>query len=623
MLVSEKHKKQKKLRHAEYYDMTSIFDNLYAESKNGKVFTNLMDTIQSEENIKLAYRNIKKNKGSTTAGVDKLTIRNLEKISDDKFVATVKRKLAFYKPKPVKRVEIPKPNGKTRPLGIPAMWDRIVQQCILQVLEPICEAKFFERSNGFRPNRSVEHAMAQCYKMVQQCGLHFVVDIDIKGFFDNVNHSKLKKQIWEMGIRDKQLICIISEMLKAPIVKPNGCIEFPDKGTPQGGICSPLFSNIVLNELDWWIASQWENLPMHNEYSMPPSSNGTPGRTYINRLLKQSKLKEMYIVRYADDFKIFCRKRSDADKVFIAIKQWLEDRLKLQISEEKSKVINLKRSYSEFLGFKLKAVKKNNSYVVKSHMSDTAIERETDKLINQVVKIQNPSEVKKSALAINLYNSMVWGIHNYYRYATHISLDGRKISRRVDTVLKNRMRNRLKHYGTLEIGYIKKKYGMSKQLRFVNNRPICPIGYVKTKNPLYKKKKICKYTADGREEIHKSLKINMTILHRLMRVSEVNESVEFMDNRISLYAAQIGKCAISKQALEFEDINCHHIIPKEYGGKDNYSNLIIVHKHVHVLLHAKTPETINAYLNLIMPDSKMLIKINKLRTQAKLEEISL
>ncbi|MDD3833576.1 MAG: group II intron reverse transcriptase/maturase [Oscillospiraceae bacterium] len=620
MLVS---KKQKKLRHAEYYDMTTVFDNLYAESKSGKVFTGLMKIIQSEENIKLAYRNIKRNSGSMTAGADKLTIRNLEKISEDKFIATVQRKLAFYKPKPVRRVEIPKPNGKTRPLGIPAIWDRIVQQCILQVLEPICEAKFFERSNGFRPNRSTEHALAQCYKMVHQYGLHFVIDIDIKGFFDNVNHTKLKKQMWDMGIRDKQLLCIISEMLKAPIVMPDGHMELPEKGTPQGGLCSPLFSNIVLNELDWWIASQWENLPMHNKYSMPQSMNGTLCRGYINRLLKKSNLKEMYIIRYADDFKIFCRKRSDADKAFIAVKQWLADRLKLQINEEKSKVINLKRSYSEFLGFKLKAVKKNNSYAVKSHMSDKAIKRETDKLINQVIKIQNPSEIKESALAINLYNSMVWGIHNYYRYATHISLDCRKIARRVDTVLKNRMRNRLKRSGTLENGYIKEKYGMSKQIRFVNNRPICPIGYVQTKNPLYKKKRICKYTVDGREEIHKNLRINMIILHRLMRVSAVNESIEFMDNRISLFASQLGRCAVTKRTLEFEDIHCHHIIPKKYGGKDNYSNLIIVHKHVHMLLHAKTPETINAYLDLLKPNSKMLIKINKLRTQAELQEISL
>ena len=107
--------------------------------------------------------------------------------------------------------------------------DRLIQQCVLQVLEPICEAKFFERSNGFRPNRSAENAIAQAERMVQRMNLHYVVDVDIKGFFDNVNHGKLLKQMWTLGIRDKKLLCIISAMLKAEVVG----IGFPEKGTPQ------------------------------------------------------------------------------------------------------------------------------------------------------------------------------------------------------------------------------------------------------------------------------------------------------------------------------------------------------------------------------------------------------
>jgi len=168
--------KQKKLRHIEYYDLQPTFDKLYADSQNGKIFSKLMDTISSEENIRLAYRNIKKNGGSNTAGTDGHTIKDIEKMSVEKYVQAVQRKLKFYQPKPVRRVEIPKPNGKMRPLGIPCIIDRLVQQSILQVLEPICEAKFHERSNGFRPNRSAEHAMAQCYKMIQLQNLYYVVD---------------------------------------------------------------------------------------------------------------------------------------------------------------------------------------------------------------------------------------------------------------------------------------------------------------------------------------------------------------------------------------------------------------------------------------------------------------
>ena len=207
VFVSRKQKKikHKKLRHNEYYNLQETFDTLYAKSKVGEVFNNLMEIISSEENIKLAYRNIKRNTGSKTSGVDKLTIKDIESIASDDYVKIVQKKMSWYKPRVVRRVEIPKPNGKMRPLGIPAIWDRIVQQCILQVLEPICEAKFYRSSYGFRPNKSAENAIADCYKKIQRQKIHFVVDIDIKGFFDNVNHTKLIKQMWHMGIRDKKL----------------------------------------------------------------------------------------------------------------------------------------------------------------------------------------------------------------------------------------------------------------------------------------------------------------------------------------------------------------------------------------------------------------------------------
>ena len=126
--------KQKKLRHSEYYDLQPTFDKLYADSGQGKIFTKLMDIISSEENIRLAYRNIKKNGGSNTTGTDGKTIADIEKMSADEYVCLVQRKLTYYKPKPVRRVEIPKPNGKMRPLGIPTIIDRLVQQCILQVM---------------------------------------------------------------------------------------------------------------------------------------------------------------------------------------------------------------------------------------------------------------------------------------------------------------------------------------------------------------------------------------------------------------------------------------------------------------------------------------------------------
>lgn len=620
MATAKTAKKNNNLRHAEYYDLTDTFDNLYAKSKTQAVFTDLMPLILSEENIMLAYRNIKRNTGSRTAGVDHLTMKHIEKLSREEVVSKVRHKLAWYTPKPVRRVEIPKPNGKMRPLGIPAIWDRLIQQCILQVLDPICEAKFHDRSNGFRPNRSTEHAIAQCMKMIQVQHLHFVVDVDIQGFFDNVNHAKLVRQMWTLGIRDERLLCIIKQMLKAPVVLPDGKRVCPDKGTPQGGILSPLLSNIVLNELDWWVSSQWEDIPTHTVIKEGTAKNGTPNKSNKCRTLRRSDLKEMYIVRYADDFRIFCRKRSDAVKTYHAVKLWLEERLKLQISEEKSKVVNLRKNYSEFLGFKLKAVKRGERYIVRSHMCDKAIVRTTQKLKAQIDYIQHPNNRKEEYQAILLYNSMVIGIHQYFAIATLISDDLYQVGRSIRFVLRNRMRGRLARRPKGQVlnvhGELWEHYSKSKQMRYMGTSAILPIGYCKTRNAQNKRKTVNKYTPEGREEIHRNLRVNMEILHRLMRNPVLGRSIEYADNRISLYAAQYGKCAVTGRLLEFDEIHCHHKLPVELGGTDVYANLVIVHEDVHRLIHAKRQDTIDWYQKRLALDGTMLKKLNKLRQLA-------
>ena len=226
--------KKNKLRYNEYYDMQHIYDELYAQSKNGNNFYKLLEIIGSEQNICLAYRNLKSNSGSKTAGTDGMTIDDIKQLSNAEIVATVRESLSNYRPKSVRRVFIPKAGSdKMRPLGIPCIWDRLVQQCILQVLEPICEPKFHNHSYGFRANRSAHHAVSRVTTLINLSKYHYCVDVDIKGFFDNVNHGKLLKQIWTLGIRDKRLICIISKMLKAEIDGEG----VPEKGTPQGGLC--------------------------------------------------------------------------------------------------------------------------------------------------------------------------------------------------------------------------------------------------------------------------------------------------------------------------------------------------------------------------------------------------
>lgn len=331
----------------------------------------------------------------------------------------------------------------------------------------------------------------------------------------------------------------------------------------------------------------------------------------------------MWIVRYADDFKIFCRNYDDAHKTFYAVKGWLKDRLKLDISVEKSKIVNLRKGYSEFLGFKLKVRKKRRKYVVTSSMSDKAVKKATYKLIEQIKRIQRPKDESDKYPMILDYNSKVMGIQNYYKFATRINLDCRKIAFQLMIVLKNRLRKSLKSeedflkkkQKTPDSGkYISSRYGKSRQLRFVSIYPIVPIGYVQNKHPMCKKKSVNKYTAEGRAEIHKNLGIDTSILLKLMRNPVSNRSIQYADNRISLYAGQYGKCAVTGIQLEYEDIHCHHKTPRNKGGTDEYKNLIIVHKDIHRLIHAKTDNVINRYLS----DFKGQVNLQKLNELRKL-----
>lgn len=633
MATKDKAQKKTKLRHAEYYDFQGIQDKLYADSQKGKEFKHLVEIIALPENIRLAYRNIKANHGSKTAGTDGRTIKDLERLSDEKLVALVQRKLDWYQPQSVRRVEIPKGNdpAKVRPLGIPTILDRLIQQCVLQILEPICEAKFHEHSYGFRPNRCQEHAIALVYKNIQVSHCYFVVDIDIKGFFDNVNHGKLLKQMWTLGIRDKKLLSIVSAMLKAEVAE----IGFPEKGTPQGGIISPLLSNIVLNELDWWVASQWEEFPTRKKYATGTNYNGSANKGNKYKMLRDyTTLKEVTCVRYADDFKLFTKNYQQAKKLFYAVQDWLKGRLGLDISPEKSKIVNLRKQYSEFLGLRIKAAnhgsKQKPNYVVESHIKEKSIEKISESMKRLIHDIEFPGPGKRAEhAAVARFNAYVFSAHNYYDMATMVCHDLHPLAFSVHKSLKARLRKRLKtakqarkkklRYPIPD--FIKERYGDSDQLRFVRGYALIPIGYVKHRNPMMKRRVINSYTTEGREAIHKKLgrNIDTNIMHYLMRNPIPYRSAAYNDNRISLYCAQFGKCAITGEKLEIGNIHCHHKLPKHLGGSDEYKNLVIVSESVHRLIHATNPEIIRKYLQKLNLDAKQLRKLNKLRSLANVE----
>lgn len=597
--------KKQKLRNNEYYNIQNIFDMLYRKSSEGYNFYKLYELIIKEENILLAYRNLKKNSGSKTKGTDNQTIKNLETLSNEELISLVRNKLNNYYPKSVRRVYIPKANGKMRPLGIPTIVDRLIQQCLLQVLEPIFEAKFYKYSFGFRPNRNTKHAIARAYSLAQINHLHYCIDIDIKGFFDNVDHSKLIKQLWYLGIKDKKILSVLSKMLKAEIQGEGK----PNKGTPQGGILSPLLANVVLNELDWWIASQWDEAKTQFPYKQK-------GNMHV--ALRNTNLKEMHIVRYADDFKVFCSNENDAERIYHAVVAWIKDRLHLEISEEKSKIVNLEKEYSEFLGIKFKLRKENEKWVIESRICDKAKERMVSDLKHQLKKIKRYAY--KSY--VQELNSMIIGYHQYYNMATMVCQEFRDIQHRVFRKMENKFAVTKEGYTP---DYFNKMYGKyGGRPIYLHGIRVVPIWGIKFLTPMQLGKGVCNYTEEGRNKIHKNLEqmLSKRLLY-IIQSPSLNRSVEYNDNRISLYAGQRGKCGILKEFYEPHEMECHHKIPIELGGKDDYRNLIYLHSDVHKLIHSTDKDTIAKYLYRTRLNDEQLKKVNNLRKIAELEEISL
>ncbi|USK62229.1 group II intron reverse transcriptase/maturase [Peribacillus asahii] len=592
----------KGIRYKQYYEFGEIQKELYKSSKTRGNFKDLFEIILSDENIMLAYRNIKKNTGSKTKGSDGYSIIHLAEKDKETFLSEIRRALVNYKPQSIRRVYIPKHDGKKRPLGIPTIKDRIIQQMFLQVLEPICEAKFYNHSYGFRPLRSTRHAIARVQTLININKLHYTVDIDIKGFFDNVDHNLLIKQLWNIGIRDKRVLAIISKMLKAPILGEG----IPSKGVPQGGILSPLLSNVVLNDLDHWVANQWETFETRHKYS--------GNDVKISNLKRASQLKEGYIVRYADDFRILARDSKTAWKWFHAVTGYLQDRLRLDISKEKSRVINLRKRSSVFLGYKIKAVPKKKKWIAKTNVADRNVEQITTRLREQIKKLkQHPTPEN-----VALYNSVVLGSQQFFKYATHVTKDFEKIEFNLLKTLRKRLRKVAK-YGYIKVdrtSTYQRLYGDRRKKTYAIKKAgyLFPIAAVRTQNNLNFSQSLNPYDTPN-------VFAWDVELVKLMKANIPNRSIEYLDNRLSRYSMQKGKCAITNMLLTADVAHCHHKIPISLGGTDDFSNLVFVHKLVHRLIHATNVETINKYIKILSLNAMQLRKLNQYRALCKLESI--
>lgn len=270
----------------------------------------LIEKILSEENLQKAIRKVKKNKGAP--GVDKMTVQEVEEWFNqykEELISKILNKQ--YKPMPVKRVYIPKPNGKQRPLGIPTVVDRVIQQAMLQVLSEIYEPIFSDHSYGFRPNRSAHMAMGEVLGYLN-AGYEWIVDLDIEKFFDTVNHDKLISILRER-VNDSRTLHLIRAYLQAGVLD-KGLVRSSTIGTPQGGSISVILSNIYLDKFD-----------------------------------KELESRNLRFARYADDCIIFVKSEMSANRVMKSVTSWLERKLFLKVSATKTKVV--RPTKGQFLGF--------------------------------------------------------------------------------------------------------------------------------------------------------------------------------------------------------------------------------------------------------------------------------
>ena len=328
----------------------------------------LIEEILSEENLSEAIKRVKANKGAS--GIDKMTVKQLDAYFYEhkkEIINSIMNKT--YKPHPVRRVYIPKSNGKLRPLGIPTVVDRVIQQAIAQRLTPIYENVFSDYSYGFRPNRDCHTAMNKVLEYLNE-GFEWVIDLDIEKYFDTVNHDKLISILREK-VNDSHALHLIRKFLQAGVME-NGVVTSSTIGTPQGGPLSPILSNIYLDKFD-----------------------------------KELEMRGLHFVRYADDCNIFVRSDVAAERVMKSVTSWLERKLFLKVSATKTKIV--RPTNSNFLGFTF--WKNNNKWKCKPG-NDRKI-----KLYDKVKKVLKRKHAVSTPLAITFtkLNQIIRGWINYFR----------------------------------------------------------------------------------------------------------------------------------------------------------------------------------------------------------------
>jgi len=413
-------------------DLRVTLDALYQSAKTAHEtggrpsIKGLIEIMSAQATIITAIHNIKSNKGSETPGVDDKTMQKdyLQK-PYEWVIQDIQSAFAQYIPQKIRREYIDKPGkAEKRPLGIPTIRDRIVQECIRIVLEPIMEAQFFEHSYGFRPMRDTHQALERVTNLVHTTDYYWIVEGDISKCFDQLNHNMLLNRLYHMGIKDRRVIQIIKAMMRAGII--DEC-EVNEDGVQQGGVLSPLLANVCLDVLDEWVSGQWE----YKATQFPYANKSTR----LKALRERSDLMPGYLVRYADDFVVVTDTLEHAISWKDKITTFLNAEMKLALSPEKTLITDVRKNYIQFLGYEYKVIrgKAKNGYITRTIPDRKRLQRKVDAIALDIKRIPRNASREQVIKEINRINSIIRGLVNYYSNCTWVSRAMKKHSFRLQT----------------------------------------------------------------------------------------------------------------------------------------------------------------------------------------------
>ena len=393
-------------------------------------FTKLYDLLTWEPLMTWAFDTLMTNRGSRTAGIDGMNKQTALK-NKDKILAELRMalKTQTFKPSPVRRVYIPKPNGKQRPLGIPTLTDRLVQMMVKAILEPIFESDFFPTSHGFRPQHSCHTALAQLHQMTapKQKKMNWVIEGDIVGCFDHVQH-KILLRLLRRRIQDRKLLDLVWQMLRAGVMEGT-LFKKTSEGTPQGGIVLPLLANIYLHQIDQWMDEQYLGLNYNEK----------------NRRRRRKEGNAFY-VRYADDFVIAWNgTKEGAHQLKAKLTTFLRENLGLELSEEKTHITHITDGY-DFLGFTVKRhIDAQRGYnELKFYPSKKSVMKLKAKIKSMTERGTTLASVRDKIEALNY---LLRGWAEYYRHSaasSTFSYIGSYAFKRMELWIRKKTRQRVK-----------------------------------------------------------------------------------------------------------------------------------------------------------------------------------